>query len=338
LLALGAGEGDNARREAARARRLIGDTPQTLLLAAEAGRLAGQEAEAEAAFRALASRSDAAFLGLRGLLRQAIARQDWTEAAVLARQAEAAHPGAAWLRAERGELARRTGAWAEALALADADAPKAALAAAAADAAPDPTQGLRFAKQAWEEDPSLAPAALAYARRLRASGREARVQDVIRRSWARAPHPDLAEFALTAFTDPAVRLKEAQRLAQENPDHPETQLMLARASLEAGNVADARRHAEAANATGLNQRRLWLLMADIAEAEGEGPAAEIAQRDALRRAANAEPDPVWQCAACGTLLPGWRAACPACGAAGSVRWGRPGAEARPLPLAAAASG
>ena len=137
LLALAAGETGEARREAGRARRLLGDTPATLLLAAEAGRIAGRTDEAEAAFRALAERDDAAFLGLRGLLRQAVEREDWQEAAVLARRAEAVQPGAAWLRRERARLAVRAGNWSEALALADPDAPKAALAAAAADAEAD---------------------------------------------------------------------------------------------------------------------------------------------------------------------------------------------------------
>jgi uncharacterized protein HemY len=130
LLALAAGETGDARREASRARRLLGDTPATLLLAAEAGRIAGRNDEAETAFRALADRRDAAFLGLRGLLRQAIERQDWTTATALARQAEAVEPGAAWLRRERFRLAVRAGEWSDALALADADAPKAALAVA----------------------------------------------------------------------------------------------------------------------------------------------------------------------------------------------------------------
>src|SRR5699024_6142880 len=119
-LALAAGEKADARREASRARRLLGDTPQTLLLSAEAGRLSGRDDEAEAMFHRLAERKDAAFLGYRGLLRQAMARQDWAEAASLARQAEAAHPGAAWLREERAQLAIRTGNWAEALELFDA--------------------------------------------------------------------------------------------------------------------------------------------------------------------------------------------------------------------------
>ena len=71
LVALAAGEQGPARKEARQARKLLGESPQTLLLAAEAGRLAGREDEAEEAFRALTKQADASFLGFRGLLRQA---------------------------------------------------------------------------------------------------------------------------------------------------------------------------------------------------------------------------------------------------------------------------
>ncbi len=117
LLALAGGDSAAARREAQRSRALLGDTPQTLLLAAYAGRQAGEEKEAEQVFHALAERSDAAFLGLRGLMQQAMARGDWVTAARIARQAEIANPGAPWLRAERARLAIRQGAWKEALVL-----------------------------------------------------------------------------------------------------------------------------------------------------------------------------------------------------------------------------
>src|SRR5580704_10833659 len=106
-----------------------------------------------------------------GLLRNAIEHEDWSEATALARQAETVQPGAAWLRHERARLAVRAGNWSEALALADADAPKAALAAAAAEAEPDASRAMRLARQAWQDDPSLPSAALAYASRLRAAGR-----------------------------------------------------------------------------------------------------------------------------------------------------------------------
>jgi HemY protein len=319
LVALAAREPADARREAARAARLLGETPQTLLLQAYAGSISGNEAEAEAAFEKLAERKDSAFLGLRGLLRLAIAHEDYARAAVLAREAEAAHPGAAWLRGERTQLALRTGAWAEALQLTQEDAPKAALGAAAAEAEENPDVAHRLAKQAWKRNPALPAAAIAYARRLRAGGREKAAQDVLRRSWAATPTPDLAEFALEPSPDKISRLKAGSDLVKAAPDHPESRLLLARLSLEAGLAAEAHGHLEPLRASGLDQRRLHLLLADIAEAEGNEPA----QREALRAAAMAGPDPAWRCAACGTTLSFWHAACPVCHVAGRVSWAVP---------------
>ncbi|MFC7542538.1 heme biosynthesis HemY N-terminal domain-containing protein [Siccirubricoccus deserti] len=60
LVALAAGTADAARLEVRKARNLLGDTPQTLLLAAEAERASGREEAAAEVFRALASREDSA--------------------------------------------------------------------------------------------------------------------------------------------------------------------------------------------------------------------------------------------------------------------------------------
>jgi HemY protein len=321
LVALAAGETGDARREAGRARRLLGDTPQTLLLVAEAGRLAGRTDEAQGALQALAARPDAAVLGYRGRLRGAIEQKDWGEAAVLARKAEAAHPGAAWLREERAKLAVRTANWTEALTMVDADAPKAALATAAANAEPDPARALRLARQAFKEDPSLVPATLAYARLLREDGHEKRALAVARQGWAAAPHPEIAAFVLAPVTDKLARMQAAQELTKSNPTHPESRLLLAQTALEAGLLGEARRHAEAARDDGLNQRRLWLLLAQIEEEEhGDTEAGRLAQRDALRRAATADLDPTWRCASCHAQHAEWRPACPQCGTVGSLRW------------------
>ncbi|HTW28440.1 MAG TPA: heme biosynthesis HemY N-terminal domain-containing protein [Acetobacteraceae bacterium] len=318
LVALAAGEAGDARREANRARRLLGDTPQTLLLAAEAARRAGREDEAAAAFRLLAERQDAAFLGWSGLLRQAIAREEWADAAALAARAEEAHPGSVELRRERIELALRAHDWKGALALGAAEGPRAALETAAAEAEGDPVEARRLAKQAFEADPGLPPAALAYARRLRETGREGKAQDVIRRAWDANPHPDLAAFALAPIEARLERAQAAERLVRGNREHPESHLLLARTALEAGLLGEARRHAEAARSAGVNQRRVWTLLADVAEAEGNAEAG----REALRHAAMADPDPVWRCEACGTTQPNWHAVCPACHAAGRMFWTR----------------
>jgi HemY protein len=321
LVALSAGEKADARREASRARMLLGDTPQTLLLAAEAGRLAGRDDEHKAALHALAARDDAAFLGLRGLLAHAIAQENWTDAAALARQAEAAHPGAAWLRHERAQLAIRAGDWAEALSLSASDGPIAALAAGAAVAEANPDRAERLARQAVKADPSFAPAVVALATRLRARGREKNAQAVLTDGWKRATHPDIATFALAPVTDKLARAKAAQLLTAGAPDHPETHLLLARTALDASVWGEARRHLDAARKAGMDQRRMWLMVAELEEDDrGETEAGRLAQRDALRRAASAQPDPVWRCVSCHTAQTEWRAACPVCQTPGGLRW------------------
>jgi len=327
LVALAAGDAADARREAQRARRALGDTAQTLLLAAEAGRAAQREDEASAAFRLLAEREDAAFLGLRGLLRQAIEQEDWPEAAALARRAEAAHPGAVWLRGERWHLALRAGDWTEALALAPPDGPRAALATAAAGAEPDANAARRLAKRAFEADPALAPAALAYAQTLRDAGKERRALAVIRRAWAAAPHPDLATFVLAPLAAPLDRYRAATRLAEANPSHVESLVLQGRAALAAGLTGEARRHAELARGA-TSQRRVWMLLADIAEAETADTesgrqALRATQAAALRAAATAGPDPAWRCAACGMEHAAWHPICPSCRAPGLIGWATP---------------
>lgn len=324
LVALAAGDGAGARHESARARRALGDTPQTLLLAAQAARQTGEAAEAAALFEALARHREASFLGLRGLFQQAVGRADWDQAARLARRAEAAFPGAAWLRRERLAMALRRGAWSEALALAGPDAPRAAFAAAAAIAAPDAGAAERLARRAFQDDPKLTAAALAYGERLRAAGKARAAAKMLRAAWAANPHPDLAAFALAPITDAMARFRAAGALVAGRAEDAESHLLLARTALDAGLIGQARHHAEAAGAT-LTQRRVFLLLAAIAEREaatGEHRAAAgEALQAALRQAAAADPDPTWYCDACAAPVAAWQPVCPACGAAGRVVWG-----------------
>ena len=321
LVALAAGEQGPARKEARRARNLLGESPQTLLLVAEAGRLAGREDEAEEAFRALSKQKDASFLGFRGLLRQAVDRQDWTEALTLAKQAEAAHPGTAWLRQQRAELALQTNNWAEALELVGPDPNRPTYYIAAAEAEPDPARALDFAKQAWKQAPAFTPAVLAYATRLRAGGSERRAQACVLEAWKRAPHPDLAAFALAPQTDPLARVQAAKRLAAANPTSIESRIILARTALDAGLTGEARHQLDASQAQGIRQRRLSLILAEIEEQErGDTEAGRLAQREALRQATTADPDPRWECTNCHTGQAAWHPKCTTCGKVGTIQW------------------
>jgi HemY protein len=321
--ALAAADPHAARREAQRAKRLMPNAPMALLVAAEAERLAGNPEESEGYYRALAEQPDAAFLGLRGLLRQALDAGDYTLAADLARRAEVAHPGASWLRSERARLALRTGSWAEALALSGPEAPRAVMATAAAEAATDPIQALRLAKDAFAADPKLAPAALAYASRLRAGRETRKAGNVIEKAWAAAPHPDLATFYLEPVTDPQQRVHEAQKLTAANKTSGESYLVMAQAFLAAKLTAEARKNVQAALAAGLDQRRTWVLKADIEDADaaaGGGEVAALAAHEALRRSQTARPDPRWRCTTCGAEPGAWHAACPSCGTVGRMTW------------------
>jgi HemY protein len=274
-------------------------------------------------FKKLSEDSSARFLGLRGLLRQAMQREDWPEAQRLAREAEAAQPGAAWLREERRLLAERTQDWREALALTPPDGPRAALALAAAAVEPDPAKSAELEKQAVAADAKFAPAALAQAARLMAAGSQRRARNVLEAAWNAAPHPDLGAAWIEAVPAPLARVKAVEDLTHRNPGHPEARLLMARVALAAGLTGRARSELDGLLASGAADRRAYLLFAELERAEhgdsAEGRAAEAAW---LREAANAAGAPRWRCDACGAEHSAWKPDCAACGAMGRIGWSR----------------
>lgn len=322
LVSLAAGSADAARSEVKRARALLGDTPQLLLLTAEAERMAGREDAAAEAFQALAKREDARFIGLRGLLRQAIQRRDWEAAKALAREAEAAHPGAAWLREERAVLALRTEDWREALALAAPQTPRAPLALAAAGQEPDAARAAELEREAFQADPGFAPAVLAHAARLNASGNGRRAKSVLEQGWAAAPHPDIATAYLADEVEKLARVKAAETLVHRNRSHAESRLLLARCALEAGLTGRARSELEALVASGEADARAYLLLVELEQAEqGDTALARAAEAKWLRAATSARPEPRWRCAQCGKAHARWHPVCDACGTSGRISWG-----------------
>lgn len=326
LTALAAGRGEAARAEARRARAKLGDTPQTLLLAAEADRLAGRDHDATETFRLLAARPDARFLGLRGLLREAMRQEKWEEAARLAREAEQEQPQASWLRAERATLALRAHDWSEALELGAPDAPQAALAMAAAAEETDDQRRTALEKRALAADPGFTPAALAHARRFLAEGSARKARGVLERAWEAAPQPELAELYLTPDVsetkDALGRAKAAEHLVHKRRDHVESRLVLARTALEAALTGRARAELDALVAAGTADRRAWLLRAELEHVEqGDSVEGRAAEARCLREAAAARPAPRWRCTSCGMEHEGFKPVCQGCGSVGRIGWG-----------------
>jgi HemY protein len=304
IVALAAGDGAGAGAEADRARKLLGETPLVLLLTAESARIAGRTDQAQAAFQKLTLHKDMAFLGHRGLLRHHLAAGDHDTADVHAKAAASSYPGSDWLRGKQREIAIGKGDFPAALRLTSEKTEVAALATAAAVAATDDRQAVGFAKQAVKANPALGPAVVAYAAALRKIGRPGAARRALLAGWAVAPQPMIAESFIAPFPTPLERAQTAVTLAAARPGHPESELLLAQTSLAARLTGEARRHAEAAIAAGLNDGRA---------------AAVLAALDGLAGAPPPAP-PGWVCTACRTTHETWQPVCPHCRKTGTIAW------------------
>lgn len=344
LEALAAGDGPGALKSGRRARRLLGDTPLTLLLNGHAARAAGEIETAERSFRSLAARRGAgAFLGHRGLAQLAAERGAQGEAAEAAKAALALRPEAAWAQSIAFGDSVRHRDWRGALRLlpeARGDAAigfrRAALLLAAAAEETDPTAAQRLEEEAAAAAPGLAPAHAALVRRLRAQGRTRAAERALERGLAAAAHPMLAALALDASPgEPkAARARRVASLAAQ-AGGAEMALAAARAAIDAEHWAEARRWIERARDAGLEDRRLHVLLAELVEGEFAGTERARTEAEAhWRDAATAPAEPAWTCTACGASQPEWTAACTGCGTVGSLRWGEAAAIAPRIALPA----
>jgi len=278
------------------------------------------------------------FLGLRGLLGQAIKREDSFDALKWARRANRLKPESAWVASTLFDLASRAGLWAEAdeaLAMAirkkhmsagEARRARAVLnhqMSLEAEARGDPARALKLSKKASQAAPEFVPAQIHHGGLLKAAGKHRKAANILEATWALAPLPELsaAYFALTGCDDAMARMKAGQTLAAYNPKHPATTMMLALAAFEAGLWGDARNSLETVGSSGeALSGRYCQLMAGLEEAEHQDMAAA---REWLLRAANAAPDPTWVCDDCGNAVDSWGALCGGCGGFDKFRWRRP---------------
>ena len=250
LVALAADDAGEARRHAARATTLIDGSPTALLLLAEAAQRQGEPAAARQAYTALLERPDSEFLGLRGLVGQAMLAGEDDVARRLAERARLLRPGARWPADSLLVLEARAGDWTAArdtLALATR---RGALPAAAVrhhrgvilyelSGASERRGALReaagLAAKAQALAPDLAPLAVHHARLLMGFGRTRAAAKAIERAWRAAPHPELARaYAdLQPDDEKLARTTLVQRLAGYNPAALETHLAIAEAALDA---------------------------------------------------------------------------------------------------------
>ena len=263
MVGVAAGDPQEAQRCARRADALLADPPLTLLLSAQAAQLGGDEMAAKGFFTAMLERPEMEFLGLRGLLNQALRAGDRGTALRLTERAAALRPDTTWAVENLFELEAREGRWDAALETL-AQAVKRRIIprerarhhrgvilyelSLTALASGDRARGRNLAAQAQALTPDLAAPAAHHARVLLQEHRTGPAAKAIERAWRTIPHPDLAQIygAIHDGAAPLDRLKSFERLAAQNPDARETHLAVAEAALDAQLWGEARRHLEQA--------------------------------------------------------------------------------------------
>lgn len=339
MVAVSAGDAEEARRSVKRAEVLLNEPPLTMLLSAQTAQLNGDEKAAETFFKAMTENPETEFLGIRGLLSQAVKQGETADALQLARRAYRLRPKSEWVANHLFDLQTREGLWLDARVTTDELARNhtidktevkhrhAALyyqLGLEAQAAGDEADAFNQFKKAAESDTGFSPAVARFGLLLVKKGRLRKAVSVLEKAWSKSPHPSLlAVYWQAAEADDGLeQVRATERLCKTNTDHIESQVARTRAALGAQLWGEARQQLEQigdAHGDNLDSRvcRLW------AELE-EGEHGDLAKAHAwLTRASTADSEAQWVCGDCGNTIPEWMVQCGNCDGFNSFAWRRP---------------
>lgn len=336
LLAAAAGDVSGARGYAREAERYLPSSAGLLLLGAQTAQLEGKEEVAHLKFRQMLERRDGEFVGLRGLLGQAMKAGEFDEALELARRAYRRSPTTPWVLTTLFDLLTRAEKWDEALALvAEMQSQKLLtdqqarhrravlhhLTATRLKREDRIDEALAQARKAIKAAADFAPAVVLGAELAMQLGRRRLALQMLEESWRAAPHPDTghAYARLDPTETPAQRAQRIDsRLAPLAREHPETLLLQAEAAIEAQQWETARSRLE----TALQREGTARVYRLFAEYERASSGDNAKAQEWLARAADASPDKAWICEDTGERLPEWRPFSPS-GRFDAVHWGVP---------------
>lgn len=329
LLAIGAGDSGQARKYADEAKRLASGEPLTLLLAAQAAQMSGDQAAAERMFRQMTESTDTRLLGLRGLYVEAQRRDDAASARLYAEEAARRDPSLSWAGHAVLQFRCAAGDWSGALEIVERNRRSGAVdkevyyrqravlltAQAIASEEADRDAAKSAALEAARLAPDLVPAVVLAARFLSEAGDIRKAARMIEKAWLAMPHPDLADaYIHVRIGDSArERLARARRLNEKGAGGVEGAIALARAAIDAREFVQARQTL----LPYLDQptQRIALLMAQLEQAEfgDEGRA-----REWTTRALHAARDPAWT--ADGIVSERWMPVSPVSGRLDAFEW------------------
>lgn len=333
MIAVGVGDLALARKYAAKARKLIGEEPMTLMLEAQAAQLAGDATKARQSFEAMLDQDETRALGRRGLYIEAQRRGDADEAMEMAKAATGdGKKIVGWAGSALFDMQTAAEDWQGALITLSQNhsnkhlskeqfrRQRAVLLTAQAFALEGEEKasiGMRpLLLDACKLAPGLVPAATKAAEILNDLKEYRKASKLIEAAWRVEPHPELASsFAYIKTGDTALdRLKRIRSLYALMPDHLEAKIAMARACLDAREWAEARKLVEPLAESHLTPR-LCMLMAELEEGENNDFGLV---RQWLARAVGAHRDPVWT--ADGQVGDAWQPTSPLTGKLDVFEW------------------
>ncbi|MEY1557066.1 heme biosynthesis protein HemY [Yoonia sp. R2331] len=344
MMALASGEGHLAMTKAQRAQRYLNAPELTTLLTAQAAEMTGDKRQAEESYKALLESSQTRFVGVRGLMKQKLLAGDTDTAMALAKKAFALKPKHEETQDVLLKLQAEKEDWAGARETLGAklkagnlprDVHKRRDAVLALSEARDimedgqSIEAREAAINAYRLSPDLIPAAVMAARGYIAQDKPKYAARVLSKAWGVQPHPDLAAaFAEIAPNETAAaRLKRFVSLTKQNPDNPETKMLLAELHIAAEDFPTAKRAlGELVNDDPTS--RSLTLMAAIERGSG---AEDAVVRGWLARALTAPRGAQWICNNCQHIHTEWVPVCSNCASFDTLAWKRPPAGEVAMP-------
>ncbi len=344
MMALASGEGHLALTKAQRAKKYLNAPELTTLLTAQAAEMTGDKRQAEESYKALLESSQTRFVGVRGLMKQKLVAGETDTAMALAQKAFALKPKHEEIQDVLLKLQAEKEDWAGAretlgAKLKAGNLPRdvhkrrdAVLALSEAKGIMEDGQSIEAREAAINANrlsPDLIPAAVMAARGYIAQDKPKYASRVLAKAWGVQPHPDLAAaFAEIAPNETATaRLKRFVVLTKQNPDHPETKMLLAELHI-AGEDFPAAKRALGDLVTDDPSARSLTLMAAIERGSG---ADDAVVRGWLTRALTAPRGSQWICDNCQHIHTEWAPVCANCGSFDTLAWKRPPAGEVAMP-------
>lgn len=343
IVALAAGDGKRAKKLVEKAKKRLPPQPMMHVVAAQAAKLTGDKKVAEAEFKGLLEDPKAAFLGVRGLLIQAVADGKVSEARRLAEKAREINPKSAWAIKTLFDLQVKATDWDDARETLEAGKKTKAFSAGEAknllatlyfcqakeaDLGGDRAEGRRLVGQALKAKKDFLPAVLMAARLDIDDNQKRRASGILEAAFATSPHPDIARAysRIAPMETDIARYKRFQKLTKKNPNHPESHMLLAIQALALDKFKEGEAHLDKVIAA-TGRAKALTLKALLEEKRG---ASKDVVNDLKEKAAKGAPEPLWECTNCGGRTEKWALHCPTCRMFNTLEW-----QTDPAPLAKA---